>query len=251
MSAWLIAANDWRRHAVQPFAWALAAVVLALMAWQFLVALGAYLQLAPKLGALPNAPGVTDLVAIPLLRSFSNLLLLIVPLLTMRAFAGERQLRTLPLLLAAGAGDTRIVLGKFFGVLPLALALVVLVAAMPLSLASGTSLDLGKLAAATLGMAVYAAALVAIGVACSAWVAQPALAAGLAVAIGGALSVLDLGARFEGIGNSAINWFALPTHLEPFLRGIVASVDIGYFVLICAVALALTVRRLHHLRQTP
>lgn len=251
MSAVLIATNEWRRQAVQPFAWALAATVLILMAWQFLIALGAYLQLAPKLGALPNAPGVTDLVAIPLLRSFSNLLLLVVPLLTMRAFAGERQLRTLPLLLAAGTGDARIVLGKFFGALPLALLLVALVAAMPLSLAFGTSLDLGKLAAATLGLSLFAAALTAIGIACSAWVAQPALAAGLAVAIGGALSVLDLGARLEGIGNSAINWFALPTHLEPFLRGLVASVDIGYFVLIGAVALALASRRLHHLRQAP
>jgi len=251
MSTGLIATNEWRRQAVQAFAWGLAAAVLVLMAWQFLVALGAYLQIAPKLGALPNAPGVTDLVAIPLLRSFSNLLLLVVPLLTMRTFAGERQLRTLPLLLAAGAGDLRIVLGKFLGTLPLALILIALVAAMPLSLAFGTTLDLGKLAAAALGLALFAAALVAIGIACSAWVAQPALAAGLAVAIGGALSVLDLGARFEGIGNSAINWFALPTHLEPFLRGIVASVDIAYFLLICAVALALATRRLQRLRQAP
>jgi len=40
----------------------------------------------------------------------------------------------------------------------------------------------------------------------------------------------------------------LPTHLEPFFRGIVASVDIVYFVLLTAVALALAARRLEVLR---
>ena len=80
----LIARHEWRRLAVQPFAWLLAALVVALMAWQYLLALEAFLQLAPKLGGIKDAPGVTDLVAIPLLRSFSNLLMLIVPLVTMR-----------------------------------------------------------------------------------------------------------------------------------------------------------------------
>jgi len=132
MSAGLIARHEWRRLAVQPFAWTLAAVVLAFMAWQFLLALQAFIDLAPKLGGLKDAPGVTDLVAIPLLRSFSNLLLPLVPLVTMRAFAGERRAATLPLLLASGLGNGRIVLGKYLGALGYLLALVALVALMPL-----------------------------------------------------------------------------------------------------------------------
>ncbi len=85
----LIARHEWRRLAVQPFAWILDAVVIALMAWQYLLALEAVLGLAQKLGGLKDAPGVTDLVAIPLLRSFSNLLMLLVPLITMRTIAGD------------------------------------------------------------------------------------------------------------------------------------------------------------------
>ncbi len=100
---------------MQPFAWMLAAVVAALMAWQFLLALQAFLQLAPKLGGLKDAPGVTDLVAIPVLRSFSNLLMLLVPLITMRTIAGERRAQSLALLLASGVGNARIVIGKYFG----------------------------------------------------------------------------------------------------------------------------------------
>lgn len=248
MSALLIARHEVRRLAMQPFAWTLAAVVVAFMAWQFLLALQAFIDLAPKLGGLKDAPGVTELVAIPLLRSFSNLLLPLVPLVTMRAIAGERRAATLPLLLAGGRGDLAIVLGKYVGALGYVLLLVALVVAMPLLLETGSSLDLGRIAAAALGLALFAAALTAIGIVASAWASQPALAAALAFAIGALLAAVDAGARLQGISNSGINYLALPSHLEPFFRGIVASVDIVYFVLVAAVALALAARRLAALR---
>jgi len=250
-AAALIARHDWRRLAVQPFAWALAAVVVALMAWQYLLALETFLQLAPKLGGLKDAPGVTDLVVIPLLRSFSNLLILLVPLITMRTIAGERRTQSLSLLLAAGVGNTRIAVGKYFGALGFVLLILVLVLTMPLALEFGTSLDLGRLAAAALGLALFAGALTAIGVLCSAWTSQPALAAASAFAITSLLAMIDAGARVQGVDNAGINYLALPTHVEPFFRGIVASVDIVYFLLIIVVALAFTARRLDRLRGTP
>jgi ABC-2 type transport system permease protein len=247
----LIARHEWRRLAVQPFAWMLAAIVIALMAWQYLLALEAFLQLAPKLGGLKDAPGLTDLVAIPLLRSFSNLLMLLVPLITMRAIAGERRQQSLALLLAGGVGNARIVIGKYFGALGFVIVLVVLIAAMPLALAFGTSLDFGRLLAAIVGLMLFAGALTAIGVLCSAWTPQPALAAAAAFAITSLLAIIDAGARLQGIDNTGINYLALPTHIEPFFRGLVSSVDIVYFLLIIVVALAFGARRLDRLRSVP
>jgi ABC-2 type transport system permease protein len=249
-AAALIARHEWRRLAVQPFAWMLAALVVALMAWQYLLSLQAFVQLAPKIGGLREAPGVTDLVAIPLLRSFSNLLMLVVPLVTMRTIAGERRSGSLALLLAGGVGNARIVAGKFFGALGLVVVLILLVAAMPLALGFGTALDYGRLAAAVLGLMLFASALTAIGVLASAWSPQPALAAAAAFAIASLLAIVDAGARLQGIDNTGINYLALPTHVEPFFRGLVASVDIVYFLLITVVALALAARKLDRLRAT-
>ena len=249
-AAALIARHEWRRLAVQPFAWTLAAIVVALMAWQYLLSLETFLALAPKIGGLREAPGVTDLVAIPLLRSFSNLLMLVVPLVTMRAIAGERRSGSLALLLAGGVGNARIVVGKFFGAFGFVVLLILVVAAMPLALGVGTALDYGRLAAAVLGLALFASALTAIGVLASAWTPQPALAAAAAFAITSLLAIVDAGARLKGIDNTGINYLALPTHVEPFFRGLVASVDIVYFLLITVVALALAARRLDRLRAT-
>jgi ABC-2 type transport system permease protein len=250
MSAALLARHEWRRLVVQPFAWILAAVVLALMAWQFLIAVQAYLEISPKLGGLKDAPGVTDLVAVPLLRSFAHVLAFVVPLVTMRSIAGERRAATLPLLLASGLGNARLVIGKYFGALGFVVVLIALVALMPLSLGLGTALDVGKIAASVFGLVLYAAALTGIGIACSAWASQPALAAGAAIAITGLLAVVDAGARMQGIANAGINYLAMPTHLEPFFRGIVASVDVVYFLIVAAVALALAARRLDDLRAS-
>ena len=244
----LIAGNGLKRQFVQPFAWILLALTCALLAWQFLVALDAYLRILPKLDAVPNAQGATDLIAIPLLRSLSGLLMLIAPLATMQSLAGERRAHTLPLLLAAGVGNLRIVIGKFLGAFGVVALVVVLAVMMPLSLEFGSALDLGRLAAATLGLLLYAASLTAIGIACSAWTAQPALAAAAALIIGSLLAMLDMGARFQGIDNALINWLSLSTHLEPFLYGLIASVDIVYFVLLGGLSLLLAARRLDTLR---
>ncbi|MBS0438013.1 MAG: ABC transporter permease, partial [Proteobacteria bacterium] len=51
------------------------------------------------------------------------------------------------------------------------------------------------------------------------------------------------------VSSAFINYLALPTHLEPFLRGIVASVDVVYFALIVGVALTLAARRLDSERE--
>lgn len=244
----LLARNDLHRQFVQPLAWGLLALVCALFAWQFLVALDAFLQVAPRLGALADAPGVTELIAIPLLRNASGALLLLVPLLTMHSLAGERRAHTLPLLLAAGIGTARIVLGKYLAALGVVALVLVLAVAMPLSLEIGTDLDLGRLGAATLGLFLLAAALTAIGIACSAWTSHPALAALATLVIGTLLALLDMGARVRGVDHALVNWLAASTHLDPFLRGVVASVDIVYFLLVTGLALALAARRLDTVR---
>jgi ABC-2 type transport system permease protein len=58
-----------------------------------------------------------------------------------------------------------------------------------------------------------------------------------------------MGARFQGIDNALINWLSLSTHLEPFLFGLVASVDIVYFILLGGLALLLAARRLDGVRR--
>jgi ABC-2 type transport system permease protein len=241
-----VARLEWRRMVVRPLAWVLAALTLAWLAWNFTLLLGGFLAGQVQRAALPDGPGFTDLVAVPLLGQLAQLSFLVVPLLGMSVIAGERRNGTLPLLFAAGLPAAHIVLGKYLALLGWLLLWLALTLAMPLTLAHATDLDWGKLAAATLGLALMLAAL---AVACSAFASHPAIAAAAALIIALALWSVNVGAQMAGINGGVLNWLAMSTHEQPLLRGLVSTADIAWFVLLIVVALALASRRLDNERE--
>ncbi len=244
MSLLAVARLEWRRLLVRPLAWVLAALTLAWLAWNFTLLLGGFLAGQIQRAAVPDGPGFTDLVAVPLLGQLAQLAFLVVPLLGMSVLAGDRRNGTLPLLFAAGVPASRIVLGKYLALLGWLLLWLALTLAMPLVLAHATHLDWGKLAAASLGLILMLAALAAIAVACSSFASHPAIAATAALIIALGLWSVNLGAQMAGLNGGAINWLAMSTHLQPLLRGLVSTADVLWFVLLIALALALATRRL-------
>jgi ABC-2 type transport system permease protein len=244
MSLLAVTRLEWRRLLVRPLAWVLAALTLAWLAWNFTLLLGSFLAGQIQNAARADGPGFTDLVGVPLLGQLAQLAFLVVPLLSMSVIAGDRRNGTLPLLFAAGVPASRIVLGKYLAVLGWLLLWLALTLAMPLALAHATHLDWGKLAAATLGMALMLAALAALGVACSAFASHPAIAAAAALILALALWSVNLGAQMAGVNGGAINWLAMSSHLQPLLRGLVSSTDVAWFILLIALTLALATRRL-------
>ena len=249
MSTLAVARLEGRRLLVRPLAWVLAALTLAWLGWNFTVLLGSFLAGQVQRAALPDGPGFTDLVAVPLLGQLAQLAFLVVPLLTMSALAGERRNGTLPLLFAAGVPASRIVLGKYLALLGWLLLWLVLTLAMPLALAHATDIDWGKLAAAAIGVALMLAALAALGMACSAFAPHPAIAAAAALILGLALWSVNLGAQMAGIDGGAINWLAMSTHVQPLLRGLVSSADLLWFALLIGLSLALAARHLSTERE--
>ncbi len=249
MNTSAVARLEWRRLIVRPLAWVLAAITLAWLAWNFTLLMGTFLASQMQRAALPDSPGFTDLVAVPLLAQLVQLGFMVVPLLTMSVIAGERRSGTLPLLFAAGVTASRIVLGKYLAVLGWLLLWLLLTLAMPLALAHLVNLDWGKLAAATLGLILTLAALAALGIACSTFASHPAIAAAAALVITLALWYVNLGAQMAGINGGAINWLAMSSHLQPMLRGLVSTTDIVWFVLLIAVSLTLATQRLSAERE--
>ncbi len=158
-----IAARELRTLFLSPLAWSVLAVVQLLLAFLFLARVEMYQLYQPQLLALDNAPGVTEIVLPDLLGNAAIVLLLVVPLLTMRLIAEERRNKTLTLLVSAPVSMTEIVLGKYLGVLLFLLIVLVLIALMPLSLLLGGGLDPGLLFSGLLGLAFLLAGFAAVG----------------------------------------------------------------------------------------
>jgi len=245
-----IALRELRSLFLSPLAWAILAVLQLIMAYLFLSQLDTFISLQPQLAGIEGAPGVTDIVVAPILQTAGFLLLLIAPAITMRVFSDEKRNRTLALLLSAPVSMTEIVLGKFAGVTLFFIVMLLMLAAMPLSLYAGTTLDAGKLLAGLLGLALLFSAFAAIGVFMSSLTEQPVIAAISTFGLLILLWIIDWsGSRREEM-TGLFHYLSLQTHLQPFLKGLFSTADLAYYLLLIATFLILSIRRLDQQRLT-
>ena len=246
----LIALREVRSLLLGPLGWTVLAVLQLLLGYAFLVQVESYLTVQGRLAAIPGAPGVTESIVVPFIGNAAFVLLTVVPLLTMRLISEERRAQTLPLLLSAPVTARHIVLGKYFGLMMFMLLVLALLALMPLSLLMGGPLDAGLCAAAFIGLFLLVAAFAAIGLYMSACSPQPVVAA---ISAFGALLLLWIldwqGANPESASQSVLASVSLLGHYRPWLSGAVSTADLGYFLLVCGLFLALAARRVGGLGQ--
>jgi ABC-2 type transport system permease protein len=245
-----IALRELKNLFLSPLAWSILAVMQLIIAYLFLTQLDTYMLLQARLAGVEGAPGVTDIVAAPLLQTVGFLLMLISPAITMRVFSDERRNRTLSLLISAPVSITDIVLGKFLGVTLFFMLLLLMVAAMPLSLYAGTSLDAGKLGSGLLGLALLLASFAAIGVFMSSLTEQPVVAAISTFGLLLLLWIVDWSGNAKEQASELISYLSTQSHLKSFLMGLFSSTDVVYYLLLTATFLILTIRRLDQQRLT-
>ena len=147
-----IARREFTTMFLSPLAWVILGILQTILGYMFLAQLDNYFTLQPQLLNLKNAPGVTDIVIASLFQLAAIILLMIMPLITMRTIAEEKRNKTLTLLISSPISMTEIVLGKFLGLFLFVVVLVSLLMLMPLSLYMGTERDTGKLFASYLAM---------------------------------------------------------------------------------------------------
>jgi ABC-2 type transport system permease protein len=244
MRALTIAGRELRSLFLSPLAWAILAVVQLLLAYLYLVQIEAFMLLQPRLLGLEGAPGLTDIVVAPLLGNTAVILLLVVPLLTMRLVSEEYRNRTLSLLLSAPVSMTDIVLGKYLGLLGFLFLMLGMIALMPLALLAGGSLDLGKLAAGLLGLALLLASFAAAGLFMSTLTAQPTVAAISTFGLLLLLWIIDWAGSAGTQASELFSYLSLVRHYESLLSGLFNSADVAYYALFTLTFLVLSIRRL-------
>jgi ABC-2 type transport system permease protein len=240
-----IAMRELRSLFLSPLAWAILAVVELILGFLFLGQLDLFITYQAQIAVLESPPGATEIIVVPLFSSATIVLLLVVPLLTMRLISDERRQKTLPLLLSASVSMTEIVLGKYFGILAFLGILLGLVLLMPLSLYLLGPLDSGLLLAATLGLALMLASFAAAGLFLSSMTKQPTVAAVMTFGLLLLLWIIDMvGSTTGGNGSALLQYLSLQHHYQSLLRGLFDSSDILYYLLFITTFILLTVRRL-------
>ncbi len=239
-----IAARELRSLFLSPLAWSILAVVLFILAYMFLGQLDTYLAYQSQIAMMESPPGVTEVIIAPLFSSATLILLLVIPLLTMRLVSEERRARTLPLLFSAPLSMSEIVLGKYLGMLGFLGIMLGLVALMPLSLLSAGTLDFGLLASNLIGIGLMLAAFAAAGLFMSTLTAQPTVAAISTFGVLLLLWIIEWTGKSMGDNPTVLSYLSLQSHYEALLKGLFDSSDVIYYLLFIITFLVLSIRRL-------
>jgi len=244
-----IARREFTTMFLSPLAWVILGILQTILGYMFLAQLDNYFTLQPQLLNLKNAPGVTDIVIASLFQLAAIILLMIMPLITMRTIAEEKRNKTLSLLISSPISMTEIVLGKFLGLFLFVVVLVSLLMLMPLSLYMGTELDTGKLFAIYLAMLLLLGSFAAIGLYLSSLTDNQTIAA---ISTFGALLMLWI---INWIGesiadsDSVVGYLSILQHHQSMLRGVFDSSDIAYYLILITAFLMLTIRQLDRERM--
>ncbi|NOX43536.1 MAG: ABC transporter permease subunit [Gammaproteobacteria bacterium] len=239
-----IAARELRSLFLSPLAWVILAIVQFILTYFFLIYVEQFITLQPSFAQYTNAPGVTEIIVAPLFDTAGIILLLITPILTMRLVSEERRNRTLALLFSAPVSMTEIILGKYLGILVFNFIIILLLTMMPLSLLSGTNLDMGLLMSSFLGLVLLASSFAAIGLYMSALSSQPTIAAISTFGVLLLLWILDAASTTGGESERVISYISILRHFQPMLKGVFSSSDIIYYLLFVSTFLILSIRRL-------
>lgn len=229
---------------LSPLAWVILAVIQGVLGYMFLAQIENFFILQPQLAHLENTPGVTDIIVAPIFSLAAIILLMIMPLVTMRTLAEEKKTKTINLLFSAPISITQLVMGKFIGLLFFIIILTSLLMLMPLSLLLGTDLDWGKLLSIFIAMLLLLGSFAAIGLYLSSLTENQTIAA---VSTFGALLMLwiiDWVSDSLGDGQSVVSYLSLLKHHQPLLEGVFKSTDVGYYLLIMILFIVLTIRQL-------
>jgi ABC-2 type transport system permease protein len=171
--------------------------------------------------------------------------ILLVPVLTMRAFAEERRTDTLELLLTAPVREVSIVLAKFLASLAVVIALYAAAATYAIVLGVYGEPDWGPIYAGYLAVSLLACLLVAVGLFWSSLTENQVVAAAAAL---GTFLMLWFADSVSSLLPAPLDLFAvnlsLIGHFTPLATGSVFFSDVAYYLSISLLALFLTTRRL-------
>ncbi len=177
------------------------------------------------------------------------LLLLLASVLTMRLLAEERKMGTLELLLTAPVRDSEVIMGKFLGSLGILTVMLALTFYYPILLMSFGDPDMGPIVTGYLGLFLLGCASLAVGLFASSLTSNQLVAAMVAGGIIFALWFAGMAASLlpEAMGE-VISYVSLYYHFSSFMRGVIDTRGIIYYLSITVLFLFLAIRSIESSR---
>ena len=231
---------------VSPIAYAVITVFLLLSGFFFYNILSYFnfqcLQYSQYPYALEQL-NLNEMVMRPLFHNMAIIILLIMPLLTMRLFAEEKRSGTIELLMTSPVTHWQVTLGKFgacFVVYALMLGITFLYSVVLLMYGEP---DLGPILCGYFGLLLMGAAFISIGLLASSFTENQIVAA--VISFGALLLFYVIGWLSSSVGStmgSVLSYLSIVEHLDDFIKGVMDTKDIVFYLSFILFGIFLTVR---------
>jgi len=248
MKIWPIMKKELRLYFTTPVAYGVMFFFLLVMGYFFFSIFSFYTMASMQSAMNPQMArdlNPTDSVMRPLFSNMSVILLLLMPLVTMRLFAEEWKNGTIELLLTYPVRDGAVLLGKFFAALVLYVVMLVLTLLYPGIVMYFTRLEWGPILTGYVGLLLMGATFIAVGVCISSFFENQIMAGTATFVV--LLMFWVIGWRGDaagGIWKTILSELSIIEHFDTFAKGIFDTKDIVYYVNFTLLALFIGLKSL-------
>jgi gliding motility-associated transport system permease protein len=254
-NALAIASREIRSYFVSPVAYVVLTGFLLLSGWFFFNLLARFTYLVQIYSGMQRGGNelerlnLNEFVISPLLHNLSVVLVILIPVITMRTFAEEKRLGTFELLLTSPLRVGEIVAGKFLGALVFVTLMLALTGIYPILLLLYGDPEPGIMLSGYLGLFLIASSFLSIGLLTSSLTENQIIAAVSCLVTLLLLYVINWPADTSTPTLGAVlHYLSVTEHFGEFVKGVVDTRALLYFVSLIAAALFLTHRSVESLR---
>ena len=240
-----IADKETRSYFASPIAYILIGLFALLFGWFFYVYLMAFSQQSQQMMQMGGGGGanINQMMIRGLFQNTAVIILFVMPMITMRTYSEEKRSGTIELLLTAPLTDFQIIMGKFLGAMGLYTAmLAITLIHIGVLFAIGNPEPLPILTS-YLGMLLMGGCFIAVGLLISSMTKNQIIAGMVTFVVFLMLWVIDWIATFMGpTGQAILSYLSFTSHLSDFMRGVIDTKHVVYYLSFIAFGLFLTAR---------
>ncbi len=245
-NAYFIAARELRSLFTSPIGYIVLTFFLLLNGWIFFGLLNRFNFLSMVYLQMQNQQMMMQLnlnqqVIAPILQNMTIVLVLTVPLITMRMFAEERKMRTDELLFTSPVGIGEIVMGKFAAAFVFLAIMLGLTLVYPAILFAYGNPEFGPVLSGYLGLLLLATCFIAVGLFTSSLTENQIVAAVSCFVVLLMFYLININSMsMSGVTRDVLDYLSLIGHFGDFVKGIVDTKAVVYYATFVASGLFLT-----------
>ncbi len=245
-NVYFIAARELRSIFTSPIGYIVLTFFLLLNGWIFFGLLNRfnfmsflYMQMQNQQALMQM--NLNQMVLAPILQNMTVILVLTVPLITMRLFAEERKMRTDELLMTSPVGIGEIVLGKFAAAFVFLAVMIGLTVLYPGLLFHYGNPELGPVVSGYLGLLLLATCFIAVGLFTSSLTENQIVAAVSCFVVLLMFYLININSiSMSGASKDVLDYLSLIGHYEDFVKGVIDTKGLVYYVSFIGAGLVLT-----------